>query len=69
MMLYGEYYTDIYIKPEKDEKGDEIFRLIEIEKSIPCALQKGDMICRKENGQMISTDSSKYCARVIQYCF
>lgn len=62
MMLYGEYYTDIYIKSEKDEKGD-------IEKSIPCTLQKGDMICRKENGQMISTDSSKYCARVIQYCF
>ncbi|MFW2489326.1 tyrosine-type recombinase/integrase [Clostridium chromiireducens] len=67
MILYGEYYTDICIKPEKDEKGDEIFRLIEIEKSIPCALQKADMICRKENGQMISTDSFKYCARVIQH--
>jgi integrase len=53
------------MKPEKDEKGDEIFRLIEIEKSIPCTLRKADMICRKENGQLVSTDSFKYCSRVI----
>ena len=66
-MMYGEYYTDIYMKAEKDEKGGEIFRLIEVEKSIPCALQKADMICRKENGQIVSTDSFKYCARVIQH--
>lgn len=66
-IMYGEYYTDIYMKPEKDEKGDEIFRLIEIEKSIPCALKKADMICRKENGQLVSTDSFKYCSRVINH--
>ncbi|EET60370.1 site-specific recombinase, phage integrase family [Marvinbryantia formatexigens DSM 14469] len=64
---YGEYYTDIYLKPEKDEKGDEIFRLIETERSIPCALNRANMICVRENGQYVSTDSFKYCARVIHY--
>lgn len=64
---YGEYYTEIYMKPEKDEKGDDIFRLIEIEKSIPCTLEKTDMICRKENGQFLSTDSFKYCSRIINH--
>lgn len=47
-IMYGEYYTGIYMKSEQDEKSDEIFRLIEIEKSIPCALRKADLICRKE---------------------
>lgn len=64
---YGEYYTDIYLKPEKDEKGDDLFRLIEIERSIPCAYQPANMICVKENGQYVSTDSFKYCARIIHH--
>lgn len=64
-LMYGEYYTDIYMKPEIDEKGDEIFRLIEVEKSIPCDLQKADMICRRENGELVSTDSFKYCSRIV----
>ena len=55
------------MKPEKDEKGEDIFRLIEIEKSIPCTLEKADMICRKENGQLLSTNSFKYCSRIINH--
>lgn len=35
---YGEYYTDIYLKKESSEKGEPIYRLIEIERSIPCSL-------------------------------
>ncbi|MFA9375557.1 MAG: tyrosine-type recombinase/integrase [Lachnotalea sp.] len=64
-LLYGEYYTDIYLKPETDEKGEEIFRLVEIERSIPCTLNKVEMLCVRENGQFVSTDSFKYCARVV----
>ena len=45
------------MKPEKNDNGKDIFRLIEIEKSIPCALEKADMICRKENRQLLSTYS------------
>lgn len=66
-MLYGDYYTEIYKKAEQDEKGDTIFRLVESQKLIPCTLEVADMICRKENGQFVSTDSFKYCSRIINH--
>lgn len=66
-MMYGEYYTNIYQKEEKDEKGNNIFRLIEVEKSVPVTLPTANLIMRKENGQYSSTDSFKYAARVIHY--
>lgn len=64
-LQYGEYYNDIYLKQEQDEKGEEIFRLIEVERSIPCSLPRVEMVCVRENGQFVSTDSFKYCSRVI----
>lgn len=66
-MSYGEYYTMIYGKEEKDEKGNTIYRLVEIEKGIPCALPVVNLVMRKENGQYSTTDSFKYAARVIHY--
>lgn len=66
-MMYGEYYTNIFKKEEKDEKGNTIHRLIEVENSVPCALPLANLIMRKENGQYSSTDSFKYAARVIHY--
>lgn len=66
-MMYGEYYTQIFKKEEKDEKGNIIYRLIEVEKSVPVTLPKANLIMRKENGQYSSTDSFKYAARVIHY--
>lgn len=66
-LIYGEYYTQVYKKEEKDEKGNTIYRLVEIEKSVPVALPKANLIMRKENGQYSSTDSFKYAARVIHY--
>lgn len=66
-MQYGEYYTHIYQKEEKDEKGNTIFRLIEVENSIPVSLPVANLVLRKENGQYSSTDSFKYAARVIHY--
>lgn len=67
MMQYGEYYTQIFKKEEKDEKGNTIYRLIEVEKSVPVALPPANLIMRKENGQYTSTDSFKYASRVIHY--
>lgn len=66
-MIYGEYYTQIYQKEEKDEKGNTISRLIEVEKSLPVTLPIANLILRKENGQYSTTDSFKYAARVIHY--
>ena len=64
---YGEYYTLIYRKEEKDEKGNTIHRLIEVEKSVPVGLPEADLVMRKDNGQYSSTDAFKYAARVIHY--
>lgn len=66
-LLYGEYYTQIYKQEEKDEKGNSIYRLVEVEKSIPVNLPSANLVMRKENGQYSSTDSFKYAARVIHY--
>lgn len=66
-LQYGEYYTLIYKKEEKDEKGNTIHRLIEVEKSVPVSLPQANLIMRKENGQYSSTDSFKYAAKVIHY--
>ena len=66
-LIYGEYYTTIYQKEEKDEKGNTIHRLIEVEKYVPVTLPIANLIMRKENGQYSTTDSFKYAARVIHY--
>ncbi len=66
-LLYGEYYTDHYLKPEKDEKGNTIKRIIPVEHSIPCTLEPVELICCRENGEYVSTDSFKYCSRVIHH--
>lgn len=65
-LLYGEYYTEHYLKPETDEKGNTIFRIIPVERSVECCLQRVEMVCVRENGEYISTDSFKYCSRVIR---
>lgn len=64
-LLYGEYYTEHYLSPETDEKGNTIYRIMPGERTLRSPLQKVDMVCVRENGEYISTDSFKYCARVI----
>lgn len=66
-LLYGEYYTEHYLKAEKDEKGDTIYRLVPIVRSIECTLPKVEMVCVRENGEYVSPDSFKYCSRVIHH--
>ncbi len=66
-LYYGEYYKELYLKDEKDEKGKNIQRIIEIEKRIPCSLPTANVIFRKENGEYVSTDSFKYPSRIIHH--
>lgn len=66
-LLYGEYYTDHYLRPETDEKGNTIHRIIPAEHCIQCALKQIHLICIRENGEYVSTDSFKYCSRVIRH--
>lgn len=64
-LLYGEYYTEHYLRPENDEKGNTIYRIIPVEQHMDCALKKVKMICVRENGEYVNSDSFKYCSRVI----
>lgn len=66
-LAYGEYYINHYLKEEKDEKNNTIYRIIPVEKSIPCTLPIANLVMRKENGEFSSPDSFKYAARVIHH--
>ena len=54
-----------YLKPETDEKGNTIYRIIPIEQSVTCALKQVHLVCIRKNGEYVSPDSFKYCSRVI----
>lgn len=62
---YGEYYTIHVLKKELDEKGNDMFRIIPVQKCIESQLPRINLVCIDENGQYTSTDSFKYCAKVI----
>lgn len=66
-LTYGEYYRQVYKKEELDDRGNKIYRLIEVEKSVPVALPAANVVFRKENGEISSLDSFKYASRVIHY--
>lgn len=64
---YGKHYSNIYKKEETDEKGDIIYRLVEVEQDIPIFLPEVRMVCVKDNGEYASSDGFKYCARVVHH--
>ena len=61
----GVVHQELYLKKEQDEKMRDIYRIIPVEKSVPCTLPIARMIFRNENGSYSSTDSFKYASRVI----
>lgn len=64
-LQYGEYYTVHYLKKEVDEKGNDMLRVVPVQKCVETQLQRVHLICIAENGQYTSTDSFKFCSRVI----
>lgn len=64
-LKYGEYYTIHVMKKEVDEKGNDMIRVVPVQKCIDSQLQRVRLICVAENGQYTSTDSFKFCSRVI----
>ena len=65
--LYEDFYTVYVKKVEKDEKGNDIERILPIQKCVETTLPRVNLICINENGEYTSTDSFKYAARVIKY--
>ncbi len=66
-LKYGEYYITHVIKPEKDEKGNDIERIIPVEKSVHSNLKRVKLINVDEDGGYTSTNSFKYCSKIINY--
>ncbi len=64
-LKYGEFYTIHVLKKELDEKGNNLFRVIPMQKCVDSQLQRIRLVCIAENGQYTSTDSFKFCSRVI----
>lgn len=64
-LKYGEFYTIHVLKKEQDEKGNDIFRVVPVQKCVESQLQRVRLVCITENGQYTSTDSFKYCSRII----
>lgn len=64
-LKYGEYYTIHVVKEDLDEKGNVIKRIVPVQKCAGSHLPRVKMVCVAEDGQYTSTDSFKYCARVI----
>ena len=62
---FSHIYTIHVLKKEVDEKGNDMFRIVLVQKCVESQLQRVRMICVAENGQYTSTDSFKYCSRVI----
>lgn len=64
-LKYSEYYTIHVLKKELEEKGNDMFRVVPVQKCLQTALPRVRMVCIEENGEYTSTDSFKYCSRVI----
>lgn len=64
-LKYAEYYTIHVLKKELDEKGNEMQRIVPVQKCLQSALPRVNLVCVAENGEYTSTDSFKYCSRII----
>lgn len=64
-LKYGERYIIQVVKKELDEKGNEMQKIVPIQKSLQSDLPRVKMVCVTEHGEYTSTDSFKYCSKVI----
>lgn len=64
-LRYGEFYTIHVLKKEIDEKGNDMFRIVPVQKCLESQLPIVKMVCVAENGEYTSTDSFKYASRII----
>ena len=57
MLRYGEYFTKTYLMPDNS--------IIQARASIPIAGQEIMPLSTRENGELLTPESFKYCARVV----
>lgn len=59
-LLYGQYYVKYGLKEFKDKNGETLFELIP-------GIGDIKLLCVDHDGSQITTDSFKYCSRVIHH--
>ncbi|MFQ9514694.1 MAG: tyrosine-type recombinase/integrase [Eubacterium sp.] len=59
MLKYGQYYTRTYLTDDN--------RIVQIKSDITVPYREIMPLCVKENGELLTPDSFKHCARVIYY--
>lgn len=64
---YGDFYTVQGSVKEKDEKGNPLVRIVSHQKSLGSTLPRVRFLCVEENGELTTSDSFKYCARIIHH--
>ena len=64
---YAEYYVRSYIKEELTKNNRRVQRIIQMDKTagVEVPLEEIKMVCVKENGEFMGTDSMKYPSKVI----
>ena len=60
----GDHYTEQYLKPETDEHGDTIQRIVSACGIVP-DLPAADMVCVRNDGTLLTTQSFLYVSRVV----
>lgn len=60
-LLYGQYYVKYGTKEFKDKNGETLFEII------PSNKEDIRLVCVDHDGSQITTDSFKYCSRVIHH--
>jgi len=63
--IRGDSYIIYVLQKEIDEKGNDMFRILPSTKESEQFFPRVKLICIKEDGTYTSTDSFKYCSRVI----
>mgnify|MGYP003302950094 CR=1 FL=1 len=66
-LMYGEFYTLHYLMDFVDEKGITRQRITSAQKGTATGINRFPLICVHENGELTSSDSFKYCSRVIHH--
>lgn len=66
-LKYGEYYTIHYLVDFTDERGATRERIVSAQKGQAVGVNRFPLICVDENGEMTTSDSFKYCNRVIHH--
>lgn len=59
MLFYGQYYTKTYVTPDH--------AIIQLPANIETVYKEIMPLSVKENGELLTPESFKYCARVIHY--